>query len=58
MKLLSNFFLTAVISCQQLIAAVKTDGNENQHRELKFVISINFSVYIRMPVHFFHISCP
>ena len=48
------------ISCHQLSTAlkswwrlIKVDENQNQPRELKFGISIHFSVYIKIPVDFF-----
>ena len=57
MKIPVNFFY---ISCHQLSTAVNSwwqlltaDENENQARELKFGTSINFSVYIKIPVEFF-----
>ena len=49
------FFISAVISCQQLITV---DENENLHRKLKFGTSIDFSIYMNLPLKFFfHISC-
>ena len=33
------------------------DKNENESRELKFGKSIKFSVYIKIPVDFFPLSC-
>ena len=49
------FFLTAVISCQQLL---KDDENKNQPRELKFGKDITNPVYTKILVNFFfHISC-
>ena len=41
---------SAVKSCQQLITV---DENENLPRNLKFGISINFSVYRQIPVELF-----
>ena len=57
MKIPNYFFVTAVITCQQLITAVKADENENQPGGLKFGTSINFSMYIKITVYFFHINC-
>ena len=51
-KFLSYQLSSAVNSCQQLITV---NENENQPRELKFGKSINFSVYINIPVIFFFI---
>ena len=55
MKILVKFFfISAVISCQQLMTV---DDNVNQPRELKFGTGNNFSVNIKLSVEFFHISC-
>ena len=47
-------FVTATISCQQLLVAVKADENENQRRDLKFGTHIKFIVYTKNPVIFFY----
>ena len=47
-----DFFVTAVISCQQLITAVKADKIENPPREVKFGMCIYFSVYMKIPINF------
>ena len=53
-KFHSNFFATAVKSCQQLLTA---DKNENQPTELKFGTGISFGVYMKIPFIFFRDSC-
>ena len=50
MKIQVNFFISAVMSCQQLITAAET---ENQSSELKFCLNVNFSVHMKIPVNFF-----
>ena len=52
MKIPFNLFVTATISCQQLIVAVKADENENQRRDLKFGTHFKFIVYTKNPVIF------
>ena len=36
----------------QLSTAVKADENQNQLRELKFGIHINFSIYMKFQINF------
>ena len=55
MKIPFNLFVTATISCQQLIVAVSADENENQRRDLKFGTHFKFIVYTQY--YFFIISC-
>ena len=50
MKIQVNFFISGVMSCQQLITAAE---NENQSSELKFCLNVNFSVHMKSPVNFF-----
>ena len=44
------FFVTAVISCQQLLT---DDKNASQSRDMKFGTHINYNVHIKILVEFF-----